>query len=532
MTLLRKVGAAPRAARASYTSRVTWKTLLLCVVTSLAGCSGGGGGGSSSSGTPAPVAPAYTDPVLYSSAPGASLASAAEITAVTHRSVVVDGATLAYTATAGHLSALAKGTGQAQASFFYVAYTLDGASPSTRPVTFFYNGGPGSASVWLHLGSYGPRRIATDTPGAGGPIPYPLVDNGETLLDTTDLVFVDAVGTGLSEAIAPFINRNFWGVDADAAVFRDFISRWLAVNHREASPRFLFGESYGTTRSAVLAHLMESAGLALNGVVLLSSALDYNSNCGVLDDQPISCAPNLPSYHAAATWHHLANPDPGAAGLEASLAHARAVGDGEWDPALAAWFTTHAPPDAALVAKLAGLTGIPAAQWPAHFNLHPGEFQTMLLAGRVTGLYDARMSSPIQPFASNPPDPSSAYIGSSFGTRIVEHLHDLGYTSPSTYVMGANAVDLWDFRHDGRDFPDTIPDLGAALALNPKLKVFSTGGYDDIVTPFHLTERDAARLASPAIAHRYYVGGHMTYLDDAARKQQKSDLAQFMRGAL
>jgi carboxypeptidase C (cathepsin A) len=156
----------------------------------------------------------------------------------------------------------------------------------------------------------------------------------------------------------------------------------------------------------------------------------------------------------------------------------------------------------------------------------------MLLAGRVTGLYDARVSGPFLPFATNQGDPSSAYISASFATRVVEHLRDLGYTNPSSYVMLANAVDTWDFRHDGRDFPDTIPDLGAALALDSKLKVFSTGGYDDLVTPFHLTERDAGRLASPAIAHRYYVGGHMTYLDDAARRRQKADLAQFMRSAL
>jgi carboxypeptidase C (cathepsin A) len=510
---------------------VTWKTCLAFAALSLGACSGGGGSSSSST-TPTPATSSFTDPVLYSSAPGASLATAAEITASSHRSVTVGGATVAYTATVGHMTALARGTSQPQASFFYIAYTADGASPTTRPVTFFYNGGPGSATVWLHLGSYGPRRIATDTPGAGGTPPYPLVDNAESLLDTTDLVFVDAVGTGFSQAIAPFINRSFWGVDSDAAVFRDFIARWLAVNHREGSPRFLFGESYGTTRSAVLANLMESAGLTLNGVVLLSSALDYNSNCGVLDDRPISCAPLLPSYHAAAAWYHLANPDPGAEGLAASLAQARAVGDGEWDPAIGAWLATHAPPDPPLVARLSGLTGIAPAQWLARFNLHPGEFQTVLVAGRVTGLYDARVSGPFMPFATSQGDPSSAYINGSFATRVVEHLRELGYTTPSTYVMLGNAVDAWDFHHDGRDFPDTVPDLAAAFAHNPKLKVFSTGGYDDLITPFHLTERDAGRLANPAITHRFYVGGHMTYLDDAARRQQKADLAQFMRGAL
>ena len=495
----------------------------------LVACGGGGGGSTSSAGTPTPAGPAYLDPVLYSTAPGASLASAAEIAANAKRTVQVGGTSYAYTATAGHLTAFST-TGQPEASFFYVAYTLDAAAPSTRPVTFFYNGGPGSASVWLHLGSYGPKRIATDTPGAGGSPPYPLVDNAESLLDTTDLIFVDAVGTGLSEAVAPFTNQSFWSVDADAAVFRDFIARWIAANHRESSPRFLFGESYGTTRSAVLANLLETAGVSLNGVVLLSSALDYNSNCGVTD-APVNCAPLLPSYHAAAAWHHLAVPDPGAA-LEAGLAAARLVADQEWRPAIQASMDAHAVPAPALVSKVAGYAGLAEAVLAPRFNLHPGDFQVQLLPGRVTGLYDARVTAAFSPLAQTQGDPSSSYIVSSFAARIVEQLHDIGYTNPSTYAMSSNAIAKWDFRHDGHDLPDTLPDLGAALALDPRLKVFSTGGFHDIVTPFHLTERDTARLAGAPIVHHYYGGGHMTYLDDAARHQQKADVAQFMRGAL
>ena len=495
----------------------------------LAACGGGGGGASSPAASPGMPGTSYLDPVLYASGPNASLASAAEIPASAKRTAQVGGASYAYTATAGHLTALSA-SGQAEASFFYVAYTLDGASPTTRPVTFFYNGGPGSASIWLHLGSYAPKRIQADTPGAGGTTPYPLVDNAESLLDVTDLVFVDAVGTGLSEAIAPYTNKSFWSVDADAAVFRDFIARWIAVNHRDGSPRFLFGESYGTTRTAVLAHLLESAGVSLNGVVLLSSALDYNSNCGVTD-APVNCAPLLPSYHAAAAFHHRAVPDPGA-DLAGGLAAARLVADQEWMPAIAASMSVHAVPPAPLVAKVAGYAGLAEAVLAPRFNLHPGDFQAQLLPGNVTGLYDARVTAPAPPLAGSPPDPSTTYIASSFATRIVDQLHDIGYTNPSTYAMSTNAVATWDFRHGGHDLPDTLPDLGAALALNPRLKVLSTGGYDDLVTPFHLTERDTARLAGAPIVHRYYAGGHMTYLDDDARRQQKIDVAQFMKGAL
>ncbi len=232
----------------------------------LDGCGGGGSKGGGQGSIPVeptpPQQPAYFDSTAYSTAASASLGQANELAAVTQHQIVVNGAALAYTATAGHLTARNPASGAAEASFFYVAYTLPNRDPATRPVTFFYNGGPGSATIWLHLGSFGPKRLATGDPSTTAATPFPLVDNAETLLDVTDLVFVDAVGTGLSEAIAPNINQTFFGVDADAGVFRDFVVGYLAANHRESSPLFLFGESYGTTRSAVLAFMLELGGRA------------------------------------------------------------------------------------------------------------------------------------------------------------------------------------------------------------------------------------------------------------------------------
>ena len=504
------------------------RRILACIaIATLAACGGGGGGGSSSSTTPpAPVlVSGFTDPVLYSSAASASLATAAEITTTTRRTITLGGVPRAYTAKVGHLSALASGSGQPEASFFYVAYTLDDASAATRPVTFFYNGGPGSATVWLHLGSYGPRRIATDTPGAAGPTPYPLVDNTESLLDTTDLVFVDAVGSGWSEAIAPFTNRSFWGVDEDAGVFRDFIQRWLLVNGRTASPRFLFGESYGTTRSAVLGNLLEMAGVDVNGIVLQSSALDYNSNCGIVDTPP-SCSANLPTYNAAAAWYGLAPLD---------LANARVVGDTRWDPVARASIANPATTlDPQLATMLAAVSGLAAGRWQLTPNLGPVTFQQSLRPGNLIGIYDARVSAPNGTSLTVGGDPSNAYIARSFATRIIEYLGgELGYTNPSSYTMLSSAIDVWNFRHDGRDLPDTVPDLASAFAHNPRLKVFSTGGFHDLATPFHVTEKDTARLGAAApLAHYFYPGGHMTYLDDAARRQQKADLVEFMRSVL
>ncbi|MGH8798770.1 MAG: S10 family serine carboxypeptidase-like protein, partial [Casimicrobiaceae bacterium] len=356
----------------------------------LAAC-GGGGGGSGGSSMPPP--PAFTDPTQYSSSPTASLTSAAELSAVTHHQLALNGATLAYTATAGHLTARALLGGTPEASFFYVAYTLDGANAATRPVTFFYNGGPGSATVWLHLGSFGPKRLVTGDPSTTAPAPFPLVDNADSLLDVSDLVFVDAVGSGLSEAIAPFGNESFWGVDLDAEVFRDFVMRYLAANNRNASPKFLFGESYGTTRSAVLANLLETAGVALNGVVLQSSVLNYNTNCGVIV-AIVSCAGYVPSYGAIGAWYNLDHPNPAPAALPGFVDQMRTLTASQYDPAVNAFLATATPPPPGLLTQLAATTGMPLAGWQSHFNLDPGFFQFNLIPGTLIGRYDARVSTP------------------------------------------------------------------------------------------------------------------------------------------
>jgi carboxypeptidase C (cathepsin A) len=498
----------------------------------LCGCSGGGSSGGSVA--PAPPPQTYTNPTVYSSAAGGSLQSAPEITSVTRGAVVVNAVTLNYTATAGHLNALALGTGTPQASFFYVAYTLDGAAPATRPVTFFYNGGPGSATVWLHLGSFGPKRLTAGVPSMNVAPPYPLVDNAETLLDVSDLVFVDAVGCGYSTAIAPNENRTFWGVDVDASVFRDFVMRYLAANNRDASPRFLFGESYGAPRTAVLANLLERSGVALSGVVLQSSALNYNVNCGITDSRSVGCGGYVPSYGATAVWYGRATPDPGVAAIPEFMGPMRTLAADQYEPALQRWMSAGIFPDATLLGELSSMTGLPASKWQANFNLRPGYYQVNLMPGTLIGRYDARVATIDNSVPHGENDPSSSLIAPSFAYRITEYLSaTLRYTTPSTYVMLSNAIETWNFSHDGRELPDTIPDLAAALAHNPRLKVFSMSGYHDLATPFFTTERDLARLGAGAnLTERNYVGGHMTYLDDAARRQQKADLAQFYRSAL
>jgi hypothetical protein len=312
----------------------------LLVAAFVAGCGGGGGGDGDSGGSPAGAV--LHDATPYSTAANASLPSATEESVQSSGSVTIDGATVDYVATTGHLNALAPGSGAPQASMFYVAYVRTVPQGTTRPLVFFYNGGPGSASVWLHLGSFAPRRIVTSAPSTTVPQPFQLVDNAESLIDVADLVFVDAVGTGYSQAIAPFVNQSFWGVDSDAALMRDFVARYVAVNQRGASPTFLFGESYGGPRTAVLAHLMVAAGMRLDGVVLQSPALDYNANCAAVFPASISCEGFLPSYGLTGAWFALTNPVPSDA--DAYAEQLRGFAADPYGPAATAWALDGTPP--------------------------------------------------------------------------------------------------------------------------------------------------------------------------------------------
>lgn len=506
--------------------RATSLPLLLSVL--LVACGGGGGGGSSPPPTP-PVdtQPGLTDTTVYSSAADASLPGAVEAATVSTQTLTANGQTLSYTATAGHLIAR-DAVGAAEASVFYVAYTLPGADAATRPVTFFYNGGPGSASVWLQLGSFGPKRLVSNAPDTTATRPFPMVDNAEHLLGQTDLVFINAVGSGYSQAIAPFTNRSFWGVDADAALFRDFIQRYLAVNNRAASPKYLYGESYGGPRTAVLARRLQEAGVMLDGLVLQSPAMDYNSNCGITNGQ--GCGGYLPSFAAVGAFHRLTQPVP--TDLGAWATQARNYADQVYAPALQAWLASRQPTPA-IWQPLADLTGLPAAQWQTSLNVSADNFRIWLIAGQQLGRYDGRMKAAVGSQLASEGDVSSTWINSSFATGIATHLRDqLSYRNDSTYVVLSNAINFWDFSHAGRQLPDTLPDLSAALAQNARLRVLAVNGYHDLATPYHLTESDLARVDASRVKIRNYAGGHMSYLDDATRVAQLADLKAFYASTL
>lgn len=500
---------------------------------------GGGGGGAPAQPVPAPVTPvtpvtpafpgAYADANSYSGAARASLAAPNEDAAVIAGHIQLAGQPFDYTATSGHLSASDGRGGAPAASFFYVAYTAPAGNGARRPLTFFYNGGPGSASLWLHLGSFGPRRLVSAIPSAVAP-PVQLVDNQETLLAQSDLVFVDAIGTGYSQAIAPHVNQDFWGVDQDAAAFRDFVRRYLAVNGRQAAPLFLYGESYGAPRTAVLANLLETAGVRVSGVLLQSSILDYNSNCSVLNPGTVSCEGFVPSYAAIGAYYQRSTPLPGAADFAGYVQQARDFAAGAYRAAMTPFLAGASAPPAGVLAQLQNLSGVPVLTWQQDFDLGPDRFQNLVAPGLLVGRYDARVSAPPGSALAVDGDPSLTVINSAFVGSIRSYLDgELHYSARSSYLSNNdNIINVWNFNHDGKSLPDTIPDLAAALLQNPAMKVLSLNGYHDLATPFHQTELDLARLgANPAIAFKYYSGGHMTYLDDDARRLQQRDLIHF-----
>lgn len=527
---------APRPAARPIVSSRTLPGLALCAAAALllAACGGGGGGG----GTPTPPG-GWLDANAYSTSALATLGTPNETTASTTGSSTVNGATVNWTATAGHLTAVDTATGNPEASFFHVDYVASGTSASQRPVTFFFNGGPGSASAWLHLGSFAPKRLDTGVPDNTFPRDFPYVANAETLIDTTDLVFVDAVGTGLSEAISPFRNNSFWGTDVDAAVMRDFILRWLSTHQRQASPLYVFGESYGTVRAPIVVRYLETAGVPVTGLVLQSSILDYNSNCGVTAGavSSVTCTGFIPSYAAVGDWLGLVNPPP--ADVYAFLDQVTAFADGTYEPEDQAWLANGTVPPDSTLATLQADTGLPASNWRAHFNMDSDTFRHQILPGYVAGLYDGRIVAANGSALAADDEPSDTLITGPFSSSIGTVLASIGYTNPSTYVMLSDAISGWNFTHDNGStvdaLPDVIPDLATALTLDPNLRVLSLNGMHDLITPFHQTQLDLARLptsVSARVAFGLYPGGHMTYLDDAGRVGERAELQAFYDGTL
>ncbi|PPK46707.1 carboxypeptidase C (cathepsin A) [Trinickia symbiotica] len=482
-----------------------------------------------------------------STASAASAASAVtaqpaprETSSVTEHTIRIDGHRIDYRATAGTL-VIDNAKGEPDASMFYVAYTAHAKDTARRPVTFLFNGGPGAGSIFLLMGSVGPVRVRTKTPAPTPPAPYVLRDNPESLLDKTDLVFIDAVGTGFSRPLGPATAaKRFYSVDGDLDAFSRFIERYLSVNDRWNSPKYLIGESYGTARAAMLAYRLGQQNIALNGVVLLSSVLNANSRMPGYDLMSIRY---LPSF-AAVAWYHDKLPSPKPSDLPAFLDEVRAFAIGPYAAALA---KGDALPDGerdAIAAQVARYTGLDVRYVIAsHLRIRPSRFRKQLLRGepRGVGRYDARVIGIESDDVSETPDfdASEKYIVSAFDAAFHDHLaRDLHYVAPTPYrVFSDTVLEAWQWKHrqswgETLELPYAAGDLAEAMRQNPSLRVLSCNGYYDLATPFFGTEYDLAHMGlEPSLrAHievKHYASGHMVYLDDDALQAWKRDLANF-----
>lgn len=470
---------------------------------------------------------------------------------VTHHEITLGGKTLRYTATAGTLN-IRDEEDKPICSMFYVAYTLDGVEARTRPLSFLYNGGPGSATLWLHMGSFSPVRISTDSPNATSGPPFKLVPNEYSLIDKSDLVFVDAPATGYSRPIGKAQNKDFFGVDPDLRAFDHFILRYLSVNQRWNSPRFLIGESYGTPRSAALADMLGNDGVQLNGVVLISSILNMGIRSSGYDMPYIG---NLPSY-AAAAWYFNKIPDK-PADLGAWVQQAREFAAGPYAHALFEGHNLSASELDSVAKEVSRFTGLSVDYVKeANLRISPSRFRKEVLRQdrKTLGRYDMRFEGEDIDSAGEVPayDPSDTGIAGAFVAALHDYLaSELKYESNDAYRPTAYNIiaGTWDWKHrptsptpgagpgGEQAQPNTAADLASAMRKNPHLKVFSANGYFDLATPFFLTEYDIDHMDLPAdlrqnVQFGYYPSGHMIYLNVDSLHRLKDDLAAFITNAV
>jgi carboxypeptidase C (cathepsin A) len=491
-------------------------------------------------------APKSTDDKPAEKKEDAAIPVPPETNSTTKHDLTVGGRAIHYTATAGNLL-IRDEQSKPNASIFYVAYTEDGVEAKSRPVTFFYNGGPGAATIWLHMGSFGPVRVLTQSPEATAPAPFSWVPNEYSLLDKSDLVFIDAPLCGFSRAVGKGTVKDFAGTDQDIAAFRKFIERYITANERWNSPKFLFGESYGTTRSAGLVAALQNDGVAFNGVVLLSSILNYNIRNPGYDAESIGY---LPSFAAIGYFHKRVK----ASGSMAEwVQQAREFARGPYSAALAQGDRLPPAEFDAIAAKVAAITGLNESYVKeANLRVSAARFRKELLRNddRTLGRYDARFMGWDPDAAGETPgfDPSDTGISGVYVGAFHDYIqHDLKYMSQETYyTSGPGLNNAWDFKHKpsgatggGRDQsnPDTAIDLADAMRKNPRLKVFSANGYFDLATPFFATEYDISHMGLPQklasnVSFGYYPAGHMVYLNVDALREMKADMVKFYASAL
>jgi carboxypeptidase C (cathepsin A) len=452
---------------------------------------------------------------------------------ITHHKITLAGKPLSYTATTGFLP-IKDDQGKVEAQVFYVAYTSDASSPK-RPLTFAFNGGPGSATIWLHMGCFGPKRVKMSPNGFMPPPPFEYEDNQNTILDKTDLVFVDAIGTGYSRATTPELGKKFWSVSGDITAFGEFIRLYLQKNSRWTSPLFLGGESYGTTRAAGLSGYLVDHGIAINGIVLISTILNFETvSFGVGNDLPYILF--LPTYASTAAYHHKLAPelekDP-----EALRQEVEKFAAGEYNVALQQGDALEASARQAVIDRLARYTGL-SKQYIARCNLRVdlSHFDTELLRedSKIVGRLDGRFTAFNETATQQTPefDPSEAAIRPPYTSVFGNYVKtELGFESDSVYYVLGGGIGRWDFDNAGgrSGFADTTQALRRAFAKNPFLQVYIAEGFYDAATPYFAVDYTFNHMGLTAEAHKnitrgHFNAGHMVYIDNDSMTKLKQDV--------
>jgi carboxypeptidase C (cathepsin A) len=461
-----------------------------------------------------------------------------ETPVVTHHSVTVDGKTLNYTATVAQMP-LKDASGETEAHIFYMAYTLDGAEANKRPLTFCFNGGPGSASMWVHMGGMGPRSPKLLPTGAMPPPPYQLKDNSDTWLDRTDLVFIDPVGTGYSRAKTVEIARRMNSVQGDIQSVGEFMRMYITRNSREVSPLFIAGESYGTFRAAGLAGYLIDRGIAFNGIVLIGTTLNLETIWSRSDDLVYEL--ELPTYCADAYYHKKVAADLQKKDLKSFLKEAEGFAMGEYSAALAKGDELPAAERKAVIEKLVRYTGLDA-HYLDRTNLRwdVQHFTRQLLRDKdlTIGRYDGRLTGPssLNTGETSEFDPSSTVITPPFTAMFTTYIrNELGYKT-DMYYYPSGGIQPWDYQVQN-GFGDTTAMLHNAMVKNPYLKVMVAAAYFDLATPYFTAEYTFNHMGlSPEmhknISWQFYQSGHMLYIDSDSHTKLKHDFSEFLSSAL